>query len=432
MRALYEFLKFLLKLAVPFFYSNTKIINRERLKFKGPAILITNHPNTLMDPFNVALYMRRQVRFLANASMFNTLFTNWLFSNLYCVPIQRGKDKGAEHVKNEESFDRCDQFLGSGGVLWIAPEGGSEMARKVRPFKTGTARIGFSAENKKDFQLNLAVIPIGITYADPEKFRSEVVVNVGEHYYPKDFQHSYKEDSRQAVRKFTKVLENKVRSLAIHIEDEDRVFVQQVETLFNSEKPLDQEATFFRTQEIVQQLQKVKEGKIAEWEKIKKQTAHYFNQVDENKLTDAYLAQPIKGEGWKVFTLIIGFPVALFGWLNNIIPAFLPAFIAQKMNLYPGYNSTVKIMTGMLIFPLFYYLVYSLSGKYLDGYLPEVYLLFMFLSGLLYLAYEKRFSAFIRQRKVLLFKNRQPELFDRLMKERKEIWAEFSKVLTLK
>ena len=432
MRVLYEFLKFLLKIAVPFFYSKTKILNRERLKFKGPAILISNHPNTLMDPFNVALYMRRQVNFLANASMFNTAFTNWLFSNLYCVPIQRSTDKGAEHVKNEESFDRCDQFLAGGGVLWIAPEGGSVMARNVRPFKTGTARIGFSAENRKAFELNLPIIPVGISYSNPEKFRSAVVVNVGEYIYPKDFQTSYKQDSRQAVRELTQTLEKKVRSLAIHIEEEDKEFIEQIEILLNSEQPLDQKTTFFRTLKAIEQIDAFKEKDNSNWEKLKEATNTYFSQLKENRLSDKYLLNPEKGLPVLWITILAGFPLALFGWLNNIIPAFLPAFLARKMNLYPGYNATIKILSGMFIFPLWYYLMFKLVSFFSGGYYAWFYLGGMLLYGLFYLWYSKRLKSFLQKKRNRNFKHKKKTLFEKLLEERKQIWEEFSKVLTLK
>ena len=105
----------------------------------------------------------RQVAFLANASLFASSFANWFLSQ-YCVPIQRKTDVANKNVDNDKSFERCDAFLSNGGCLYIAPEGTSDMERRLRPIKTGTARIALSAEAKNAFQLGLKIIPVGLTY----------------------------------------------------------------------------------------------------------------------------------------------------------------------------------------------------------------------------------------------------------------------------
>ena len=239
-----NFLKLLVKIGIAVFYRKTTIINAERLRFGHGAIVISNHPSTMLDPLNIAANMKRQVSFLANASMFSTPFTNWMFTKLYCVPIQRSKDKGGKHINNEESFQRCDEFLGNDGVLWIAPEGGSDMERKIRPFKTGTARIGFSAENQKDFDLNLPILPVGLSYSAPDKFRSDLVIHVGDWVYPKDFREAYEQDSWQAVRDLTDHLEQQIKALAIDLEDEaEEKFISYIETLLANSAPLDEKAS---------------------------------------------------------------------------------------------------------------------------------------------------------------------------------------------
>ena len=80
-------------LTIRIFYSKYTVINGDRLKFKNPAIVISNHPSTLMDPLNVGISVPKQVSFLANASLFKSPVTG-TFLNQYCIPIERPKDVG--------------------------------------------------------------------------------------------------------------------------------------------------------------------------------------------------------------------------------------------------------------------------------------------------------------------------------------------------
>ena len=159
----YGFAKFLVIASTRIFFSRIYKKSGERFNRKDrPTILSSNHPNTMLDCLNVAERIPWQMtHFLGNANMFQGKIGNWFFTNFFVIPIQRKEDSGNRKFDNKKSFAKVNAFLESGGALFIAPEGGSNIARRLRPLKSGTARMALNTEHENDFQLGLEILPIG-------------------------------------------------------------------------------------------------------------------------------------------------------------------------------------------------------------------------------------------------------------------------------
>ena len=50
----------------------------------------------------------------------------------------------------------------------------------LRNLKTGTARIALETEKRNEGKLGLKVVAVGLNYSQPEKFRSNILVNIDE------------------------------------------------------------------------------------------------------------------------------------------------------------------------------------------------------------------------------------------------------------
>lgn len=420
---LYILLRLLVKAVLGIFFSKTTLLNSERLNFDHPAIMVSNHPNTMLDPLNVACRVKKIVFFLANAGMFRNPIAAAILNKLYCIPIERPQDirpgDGPEkRIKNTESFARCDQFLGGGGCLYIAPEGTSKMERHVRRIKTGTARIALSAENKRDFSLNLAIIPVGVTYSSPTHFRSDVVVNVGTPIRLSDYKEEYAKDSFKTAHLITKEIAEQLKTLSIDTEDEkEDALLLGIDTLQQNQEPLSAEKAFFRSQE---NLKKLRQIEAEPKEKISKEIAVYFSELEKRKINDQAVYGVKKANWW---TLILALPVFLYGWINNFVAFYLPAVLARKLKLYIGYTSTVKVLTSLFTVPIFYglqtWLVATLCH---NTWLTWIYLLSLLPLGWLAWEYRKMALQALRQRRF----NQLPVTHrDRLQQQRKELWRDF-------
>lgn len=395
MSLVYRFLKLLVQIVLRIFYPNTTVIGKENLRFKEAAIVISNHPNTLMDPLQVASRVHKQVFFLANAGLFSTPFTNWLFNTLFCIPIKRKQDQGAPGVSNEDSFAKCDAFLGGGGALYIAPEGGSVMERRLRPFKTGTVRIALSAAEKKDFDLDISIVPIGVHYDRPNKFGSACVINVGEPIKVKDWQDRYQSAGQNAVRTITQEVQDTMQALVIDVEEGEQQEIHVIaESICRNNNPLKGKDDFRRGQALANQLRKWAATDRDRYQDFARKVKHYGVELKTKRIDDKVVA---KGGGNLVvqgILLLIGLPFFLYGAINHILAAGIPALLARTMKVYIGYQATIKAMVGLFTIPLFYYLQAKLVSWYVEDPISWVYLLTLPLAAWVAWTYWKRWLRF--------------------------------------
>jgi len=354
---IYHFLKGLTKTTFRIFFSKTTIINKESLKVTNATIIVSNHPNTLLDPLNTAAYVDSIIYFLANSGLFEPPVFGPILSKLYTIPIQRQKDSNSRGITNGESFERCDEFLSDGGCLYIAPEGTSEMEYRLRQLKTGTARIALRAESKTNFQLGLTILPVGLTYSDPSNFRSEVLVNAGKTIQVADYQILYEEDNFIAARKLTEELYKVLGDLIYNTENADEeAFIKKIKLIIDNEYPVEAENAFFRTKEYIAKTRELKLDDAESYLELTNNVIQYFAVAESLKINDKAVAFCHKKEnsGLNILLLILGFPFFIYGYINNFLAFYTPAFLAKKLNLFVGYTSTVKALSGIFTVPIFY------------------------------------------------------------------------------
>jgi 1-acyl-sn-glycerol-3-phosphate acyltransferase len=394
--SIYHFLKGVTLLAFRIYYPKTTKLNIERLKFKRPSILVSNHPNTLLDPLNAGKEVPMVIHFLANASLFQGKFQSWFFNTFYCIPIERPQDTKGRPINNKQAFARCDKFLGNGGCLYIAPEGGSDMERRLRPIKTGTARIALSAEQAKDFKLGLIIQPVGLTYDAPNYFDSRLLLNAGEPIVVGDYQSAYEQDPIGTVRQLTADLENRMRELLIDTRDEqeDRL-IKKLETLLRHSAPLPEAQHFSRTQKLITRLRTYEQEQPQQYRTLVEQTERYFPMLKEAKTNDKAVARLPSTLFLCVVGLIIGWPFFVYGLVNNLLPVGIVLAITRKLNLYVGYNSSVKILGGLLFFPLFYLLQSWIVGTGFGTAVALLYLLSLYPMGWLAWKWWKQLQQFL-------------------------------------
>lgn len=391
---IYQVLKIIVKVALRIYFSETKIKNRERLQFKGPAIVVSNHQNTLMDVLVTAAPARAQFYFLANAGLFKSKFGNWFFNTFYCIPIERTLDTNGKPTNNEANFARVHQHLENGGTIYIAPEGTSWMKRHLHPLKTGTARIAFSAEQKNDYGLDLQILPLGLNYSDHNGFRSQLFIKVGEPLYMRDFREMYAADPIQAVRHVTDLLEAQMRELMLHTRDDaEDALLKKLEEILQNNTPLNIEAQYYRSRKVLEQLHSWRDTADATYIKFEQKVNEYYKLLNKYHIDDQAVATaPGRGIWLNILGAIIGLPVFLYGFINNFLPAWIPAatmrYLKERYNLYIGYTSTVKISLGVVTFPLFYWLQSELVQDFWGTSASWWYLLSLPITGWVALKYE--------------------------------------------
>ena len=385
LRVVYFLVKQLVLFYQAIYFPFTVVKNRAQLSFDGPGIVVSNHPNTLVDPLHVVSRSPRQSFFLANASIFKNPIAGFLLKHLYCIPIYRpgiDLDRHGNPVDNDKSFADTYTHLEGGGVIYIAPEGGSYVGRRLRDLKTGTARIAFGVEAQNDFKLGLKIYPAGVNYESPYYCGSRLYIEAGEPILVADWQEAYEKDPMQAVRDLTNHIADRIKKLLIHtIDEEQDQFLYRLERIVQHDEPLPIDQQYQRVQKLLTGLNHLAERKQEEYDKLQSETATYRKKLRDVKVTDRGISQQRKSL-WTVVSLL-GWPIWLYGRLNNIFGYEIPRWIERKMDLYIGYRTTVKVLSGVILIPLFYFLQYKLVQYLTNPTISLWYLLSLPLSGIL-------------------------------------------------
>ncbi|PGH19350.1 hypothetical protein AJ80_03990 [Polytolypa hystricis UAMH7299] len=86
--------------------------------------------------------------------------------------------KVAPHIDQSQMFDAVYQELCAGGCIGIFPEGGSHDRPNLLPLKAGVAIIALGTLAREP-DCGLSIIPCGLNYFHPNKFRSRAVIEFG-------------------------------------------------------------------------------------------------------------------------------------------------------------------------------------------------------------------------------------------------------------
>lgn len=426
---LYLFMKMLVVISYRIFYSKVSVINRANLHFKAPGILVSNHPSTLMDPLNVGVKCPRRISFLANAGLFNNALVA-AFLNIYCIPIERPKDVDGRKINNADNFARADEHLANSGLIYIAAEGTSVVERRLRKLKTGTARIALSAESKKDFELGVQILPVGLIYDSPLEFRKELVIHVGEPINANVYKAAYQENTFQAAKKLTADIQSNLQSLIFHTQTKEQdLLLLHAQTLLQSDDRKDSVSHFHRSKKMLDKILTLDEQSF---QNTYQQTSTYFDQLKKQDLLDESLVAAGRSNSVfsKILILILGFPFFLYGWINNLLALGIPGLLARRLKIYPGYKPAIMTLAGLILLPLFYYIQTKLVAHFVDiPYSGWIYLITLLPMGWLAWQYRKIALRFFQHQKARKLKKQAPDQFSTLTREREKTLEAISPII---
>jgi 1-acyl-sn-glycerol-3-phosphate acyltransferase len=103
----------------------------------GPLVLAPNHFSQ-MDHFFSAVYLRRQVRFMAKSQMFGPPVLTYIYKHGGVFPVRRGN-------RDEEAFKTAYALLDQGEMLLVYVEGGRSRSRKLGEPRPGVGRIALES-----------------------------------------------------------------------------------------------------------------------------------------------------------------------------------------------------------------------------------------------------------------------------------------------
>jgi glycerol-3-phosphate O-acyltransferase/dihydroxyacetone phosphate acyltransferase len=410
----YTVMKPVVRLGLRVFFRRLEVRQRQYLRLPGPLMLCGNHPNTLMDPLVTAVQRHQPIAFLAKSTFFKNPVLGAIMRSGNCIPIYRRQDaEGAAATtakqlaaSNEASFGRCYDYLGQGGTVMIFPEGTSVNERRLRPLKTGAARIALGAEARHDFKLGLQLVCVGTNYFDPTRFRSDVLLNVAPPIVVADYAARYREDPNAAADELTEEIRQRLaQRLVISRAAEDDQLAQQVERTFGDHlDPEDDPDTLYDNFELSRTLldavawfEQHNPGRLAA---LRTALGQYLAGLQAQRLDDEALDQSQRpGSRLADFlNLVLGLPVWFYGFITNYIPYKIPAQVARRATKETEFIAAILLGVGMVTFPLAYALEAALVQRYThDWRLTSLFVLSLPVAGFYALGYWQTLSARLRR-----------------------------------
>lgn len=377
---LYAILKIIFKISLRIFFRKIEVRNPHLIPATGPLLIAANHPNTFMDPIAIAAIMRQEVYFIAKSTIFKSPLHKWLLGKMNLVPVFRREDGEGTVHRNDHTFRKCFELLQQGGTLLIFPEGNSYHERRLRLIKTGTARIALGTEALAGGKAGVRIVPVGLNYSDPTRFRSSLFINVGEPIVVSDYAGQYAQDPFKAAQSLTDTLRQRLEEvLVITATAEEDELVRQVEAIYTYDLLQDlglsrrQEDKFVLTKGIADSIRYFNQHDPNRVRALQDQLQVYRQNLEKLGLQDKFLRAQQKAPVLLVDTLrtilyfVLGFPVYLFGCLTNYIPYIIPARVADQLVEEQEFRAPVMMTVGIFSFLVFYSLEIGLTYRWLDS-----------------------------------------------------------------
>jgi len=410
------------------FYSNLK-----KVPLNKPLLFVGNHQNSFMDGILVGSYLPQPLHFTMRADMFRKPFARFCLHELNVTPVYRAEE-GMENVhRNLESFDAIYEILRKNGNFIMFSEGICIQEKRLHPLRKGTARLAFGAEEK--YGLDVHIVPVGINYTYPSRFRKEVMINFHEAFSIKELRDIYDEHPARALNVFNQKCRDSLLKEVIIIEDPENDWL--AEQLLRMERnnivlPFfrwrfdtdDRRLAEKRVSEKVNQLSKTSKPEL---ESLSKKIENYVNLLANNTIRDENIARKLNWGFLRYFAIIAGFPIFIAGFIANLIPFIIPKIVCDKLIKDLRFYSSVFI-GGFTLLYLIYFLVLLILGGALAGWTGILLAIMVPLSGYFVLYYQEIFWERLRTLRFSLKKISDPSLIKELFSQRKSIMDDLDKV----
>lgn len=331
------------------------------LAVEGPVIYVGNHPNGLVDPGLLFILVRRHVTFLAKAPLFSMPVLGWLLKGLDALPVFRKQDTGQDTSKNEGTLAASVDALMAGRAITIFPEGKSHSEPQLAELKTGCARIALEAARRG---ANVRIVPVGITYEEKNTFKSRVHVEVGAALTASQWLAA--EGDREAVRELTKAIADALKAVTLNLEAwEDLPIVETAEALYALEKGEDA-GDPERRKAFARGMALLRDEQPGRFEALKGALKSFRQRLDlvqvtPHELTFRYRPATVAWFIVRNVLWLLGLPVWLVGMGLFFVPYWIPVTLVNATRVEQDTESTVKVLTLMLLAPVWWALLVGLA-----------------------------------------------------------------------
>jgi len=302
------------------------------------------------------------------ADMFRKKIARFCLQELNVAPVYR-IEEGFENVhKNLETFTGIYDILQKNGNFIMFSEGICVQEKRLQKLRKGTARLAFGAEEK--YGLDVNIIPVGINYTYPARFRREVMINFHDSFSIKELTDVYKEHPAKALLAFNKKCEEGLREEVIIIEDPENDWIaEQLLKMGRNNMIL----SFFRwrfdtddrrimEKRVADKINYLSKTSPEQLESLNTKVRTYIDKLKAAGLRDENFARKLDWGLLRYFAIIAGFPVFLAGYISNLIPFLVPKSICDRLIKDLRFYSSVYVSSGTVLYLIYFPLILILAA----------------------------------------------------------------------
>ena len=464
----------ILRFAMRIYFRHVEVVGLEHVPRKSPVIFVLNHPNALVDPAFLLCLAPRRISFLAKSPLFRMPILGYFVRALDCLPVYRQQDEGEDVSRNREMFVAARKLLARGGTIGICPEGVSHDEPRLRPIKTGAARIALGAVSTVEAKgatpdsppahaggsdktkipcvdspvappayaggsdknpcVDLKIVPAGLYYTSKTKFRSAVLLYFGKPIEVRPVElEADGNPPRAAVRDLSRRIECALREVILDAEHEEALqTISRAERIFSSETDEEGSESLAEELQLQQRFNKayavLRERAPERLRKLEVRMVRFEEELTQAGVDPEDLSPPTST--FDVFRHLVT-RVLLF--LLLIVPATFGALVHYPAYRLGGYLatrfsrndedviSTVKIISAMLLFPMTWLLAAAVGYKLQGWEFALAVAVVLPLAGYLGIRFFEGFDSFLGGLRALVFFLMRRRFFVRLLAERKAI-----------
>jgi len=199
------------------------------------------------------------------------------------------------------------------------------MEKRLRAFRTGSARVALGAAASIDFEKPVAIVPVGVNYTHHRFFRSDVMISFGEPIFVDNYKEEYKKDPQRAARILTAKMKESVLKEVVSIDKTtDEELVEQLFEVYRNDTVSFLGPRFSRNNERLRMEQciakTVNNLEESDKENLAAESNLYFQNLQDNQLRDNMFAEYQKVGFAGLIMLVLGFLPALLGAILGWIP----------------------------------------------------------------------------------------------------------------
>ncbi len=378
---LYRAIQAVLRVAVRAFFRRVEVTGEGNIPTHGCGLIVSWHPNGLVDPGLILTQFPRQVVFGARHGLFKVPLLGFVLRRLGTVPIYRAVDSSdgdpaSRRAANRKSLDALASEVGRGSFSALFPEGISHDAPHLTEIKRGAARLYYRARQLRGEADPPVIIPVGLHYDKKQVFRSNALVA----FHPPivlphalDVTPSDDEDEdveRERTKQLTALIETSLREV-VHATDDWALhdLMQRTRRLVRAERASRTGADPGRTSmgERVLGFARVRIGYYTLIERnpdvvarLRARVTEYDADLRALRLEDYELDRdPRLFSPWLALLLVLQMiavfllmpPIILVGVLINLPTALLLRGIASFGAKLEKDEATIKLLLGIVLFP---------------------------------------------------------------------------------